>query len=500
MSSTMEGPQDPTHAQARPGQPSSKGLPAPTPLAGKNQPVDWLFVYKFNSASFPGCTDDGVTPAVGSNGIFGGTVQGYPDGHSQQYVYATSKHQALVQGTGCVGATDSDPLGATFGQVYNTPGYFYVLWNDQFYNNPIANMESPWGHAKGMVAWNDDGEGFVLQVSTPSWPASGSSAYPRQNDGNTLGCIKDDDVEVAQHFFALKLTQGDLAVVLQALANASVATNLGQPSIVRNGGPAGIQNLVNQLGKESKSKTCTVAKLSSGVRLISKPSALAAPPWQLVSSKLNSVPLRVASWWASPAIYSTTASTVIACWPAGLGKAGAVEIATSGMWNGKSIGLKGGEGQNFNHAKVGVSTDKKQPLCIFGDMNQQGALCTNYAHPGQKCNSSQNGRGGTFYVLNDQGLFDSLTRLLAGSTAPAKAPDKPASGTSGAGGTKKKRPGTAKTKAASKSRSSTTKTITAKKKVGSTKKAGAKKKTAARRTAPARSAKRKTARKSTTKK
>lgn len=122
----------------------------------------------------------------GSTGIFGGTVEAYTSGHSQQYVFAKSANPTLVKGTECLGGTLTDPLGATFGQIYNNPGYYYVLWNDQFYNNPIKNEDGPWGHSKGMLAWNDDGEGMVLQVSTPSWPASGSSATPRQNDGNTL--------------------------------------------------------------------------------------------------------------------------------------------------------------------------------------------------------------------------------------------------------------------------------------------------------------------------
>jgi Deoxyribonuclease II len=400
-----------------------KKLPAPTPMAGKDQPVDWLFVYKFNAASYPGCTDDGVVPAVGSPGIFGGTVQQYKSGHSQQYVFATNKNPTLVKGEECIGATLNDPLGATFAQVYNNPGYYYVLWNDQFYNNPIKTEGSPMGHSKGMVAWNEDGEGFVLQVSTPSWPASGSKAHPRQNDGNTLGCIIDDDVEVAQHFFAVKINKDDLVLILKAIGNASVVTSTAHPEIVQNGGPADVQELVKALGSEFKSTTCTVDTLSSGITLISKPSALAVPPWQLVSAQLGGLPLRVASWWAEPLIYSTTAGTAIACWPDSLGKPGPVAIATTGTWDGKSIGLTGGEGTNFNHAKLGVSTDSTQPLCIFGDMNQQGALSPGYAYEGQKCSSSQNGRGGTFYVLENKELFASLTALLKGDTAPESGPN-----------------------------------------------------------------------------
>lgn len=398
-------------------------LPAPSPLAGPGQPVDWLFIFKFNSASFPGCTDDGKVPAPGSKGIFGGTVDNYKAGHSQQYVYASSKHATLVKGEGCVGATLTDPLGATFAQVYNNPGYFYVVWNDQFYNNPIESQGAPWGHSKGMVAWNEDGEGFVLQVSTPSWPASASRLHPRKNDGNTLGCIKDDDIEVSQHFFCVKLNKEDLAIVLKALDNSSVVTGDTHPEIVNNGGPADIQALVKELGKESQSKTCTVAKLSTGIQLISKPSLLGVPPWQLISSKLDSLPLRVASWWANPFIYSTDEHTEIPCWPEGEKKPGPVSIATSGEWNGKKIGLTGGEGEDHNHAKIGISTEASKPLCIFGDMNQQGALAPNYAYKGQLCSSSQNGRGGTFYVLENEELFKSLTALLKGDTAPTSGPN-----------------------------------------------------------------------------
>jgi len=404
----------------------------PSPMAGKNTAVDWMFAFKFNAQSFPGCTDDGTTPVVGSEGIFGGTVDTYQSGHSQQYVFATSAAPTLVKGTECLGATLEDPLGATFAQIYNTPGYYFLLWNDQFYDNPIENMDSPWGHSKGMVAWDDDGNGMVLQVSTPSWPASGSAAHPRQNDGNTLGCINDDDIEVSQHFFSLKLTKADLVVVLQALANASVATNLSQQSIVNNGGPDDIQALVNDLGKQSASKQVIVATLSSGVKVISKPSALAVPPWQMISAKLGGVDLRVASWWAAPAIYSTDEGQTPTCWAPGLGTPGVVDIATSGEWNGTGIGLEGGDGPMFNHAKIGISTNAKTPLCIFGDMNQQGALAPNYAHPNQPCSSSQNGRGGTFYVVSNAALWTSLTALLKGASAPIKANDGSTVGGSGA--------------------------------------------------------------------
>jgi hypothetical protein len=189
---------------------------------------------------------------------------------------------------------------------------------------------------------------------------------------------------------------------------------------VQNGGPANIRALVNGLGKVTTGTTCSVTPLSTGVQIISKPSNLQVPPWQMISAKLSGLPLRVASWWQPPAIYSSAAGAVPGCWASGLGAPGAVAIATTGTWNGISIGLEGGDGTNFNHAKIGISTDPTKPICIFGDMNQQGALAPNYASPGQTCDSSQNGRGGTFYVLSNPGLFASLTQLLSGSTAPVK--------------------------------------------------------------------------------
>jgi Deoxyribonuclease II len=418
-------------------------LPPPTPLAGPNEPVDWMFAYKFNDASFPGW-DNGELPPYGTPGIFGGTVDDYPEGLSQQYVFATSKNPALVKGKGPIGNTLTDPLGATFAQVYHQPGYFYVLWNDQFYGNPDVDGNSPKGHSKGMAAWNADGEGFVLQVSTPSWPASGcynisrnsqktidavknkksitvdGKTKPAELDYNTLGCVDDDDVEVAQHFFCLKLTKDDLVNVLKGLVNASVATDPTIPAICNNGGPADVQALVKSMGNLSASTSIFTAQLSSGVQLISKPSKMAVPPWQMISAQLNGLSLRVISWWAAPKIYSTKAGEVPPCWAPGLGTPGDVDIALTGSWAGVSITLLGENGRGSNHAKIGISKDPKKPICIFGDENQQGAIQSGVnkdSGKAQKCISSQNGRGGTFYVLNNTGLFKSLTKLFDGRTA-----------------------------------------------------------------------------------
>lgn len=380
----------------------------PVPLLEKGHPVKWWLVFKLNAGTFPDC-------GGGTRGCpFGGTVQKYKD--AQQYLFASNESPTLKQGSGCAGDTDTDPIGATFDQVYNG-SFYYLIWNDQFYDDPVIKgctkeCGSPWGHSKGLLAWNDAGNGFVMQVSTPSWPAAGSKGHPRKTDGNTLGCVKDDDVMVSQHFFALTLNKNDVISVLKALENASVVTDPSNPQIVSNGGPQDIQQLVKGLGSKSASKKFLTFSLSNGVQLISKPSHLNVPPWQMVSAILGGVSLRAATWWASPEIPTTKASTAVKCWDDSLSKPGAVEIATSGTWNGTKIGLTGGASPDHNHAKIGVSLSGSKSYSIFGDMNQQGSLS------GPNCNSSQNGRGGLFYVISNAALSKSVKGLITGDTAP----------------------------------------------------------------------------------
>ncbi len=340
----------------------------PSPLLKAGQPVDWWFTFKFNSKTAADCSNN-VQRAC----TFGGTVQSSYKEWGLQYAYASS--------------------------------------SDQFYGDPIPNADSPAGHSKGILAWDAKGNGVVMQVSTPSWPGSGSAKFPRKL-GNTLGCIQgDNDILVSQHFFSLKLDPADVVAVLTALANASVATNLSKPQIANIGGPAPIVAAAKLLGKHSASKTPTKVTLSSGVVLISKPSELNVPPWQMVSGLLSSEPLRAATWWTKPEIPTTKSSTPVECWDSSLGTPGAVEIATSGTWNGASIGLEGMADPEGNHAKIGISTGTHK-YAIFGDMNQQGSL-----NP-PKCGSSQDGRGGMFFVVENDGLFNTVSALIKGATAP----------------------------------------------------------------------------------
>jgi hypothetical protein len=49
-------------------------------------------------------------------------------------------------------------------------------------------------------------------------------------------------------------------------------------------------------------------------------------------------------------------------------------------------------------------------------MNQQGTV------HGPMCSSSQNGRGGLFYVMDNPALFEALGNLVKGDTAPQADP------------------------------------------------------------------------------
>ena len=380
-------------------------------MLAEAHPVDWWFVFKLNAAIFPGCAGNAERTC-----IFGGEpVDSKPFG--QQFVYASSEEPQLQEGSDCAGDTQSDPIGATYSQAYFGSAN-YVVWNDQFYDDPkIAGCnkfcDAPWGHSKGILAWDDSGAGFVMQVSTPDWPAAGSKNSPRKSDGNTLGCIaKDNNVKVSQHFFALRLNKDDVIKVVTALQNSSVVTDVSNPQVVRNGGPDEIKSVVAKLGVRSDSKTFTKVSLSTGVQLISKPSALLVPPWQMVSAVLGGISLRTATWWANPdRIYTTTATSTVTCWNNTLPKPGPVEIATTGQWDGKQFGLIAGGGANLNHAKIGVALSGSRDYAIFGDMNQEGSLSGN-------CDSHQNSRGGLFFVVDNANLSTGLQELMSGDTAP----------------------------------------------------------------------------------
>ena len=391
----------------------AQSLPAPLMQKGAS-PVDWWFIFKFNTKSFPGCVANTKRAC-----IFGGDIQDYPKGFGLQSISASSANPVLHNDNGCLGESTDDPIGATFDEIYK--GTFnYVIWNDQFYDDPdlpICKHKTfcapPWGHSKGVLAWNDQGEGLVMQVSTPNWPGSGSPGFPRSN-GNTLGCLTDNDGKpqnnawVSQHFFALRLNKSDVVAVLHGLQRASVVTeaNAGpgsQSQIIRNGGPDDIQKLVSELGRLSDDTSVLSSTLSSGVQIISKPPKLVVPPWQMVSAVLGGVPLTVATWLTGTHKIDDTKRGRPQCWDQALGIPDAVTNADTGTWLKKIFGLTGGASPDRNHAKIAVSTPAK--YAIFGDLNQEGTLS-------EPCDVSQNTRGGMFFVVENATLSASLGRLM----------------------------------------------------------------------------------------
>jgi hypothetical protein len=90
---------------------SAQPASAPSPLLATGHPVNWWFVFKFNTESFPDC--GGTAPKAC---LFGGTVQTYKQ-YSRQFAYASSDNHTLQQGGGCLGDSTADPLDATFNQV-----------------------------------------------------------------------------------------------------------------------------------------------------------------------------------------------------------------------------------------------------------------------------------------------------------------------------------------------------------------------------------------------
>jgi len=177
--------------------------------------------------------------------------------------------------------------------------------------------------------------------------------------------------------------------------------------------PQDIDQIVATLGRQSGDKAYLDQILSSHVRLIAKPSALHVPPWQFVSSVLGGESLLTATWWATPRIDSTRSAADVHCWDQTLPTPpGRVDVATAASWENVPVAFTGGP----NHAKIGVSLGGHH-YAIFGDLNQQGQLGDAANPNGPHCNSSQNGRGGMFFVVTDPTLQNGITKLIAGKIA-----------------------------------------------------------------------------------
>ena len=420
----------------------------PVPLDAAGRAADWWFVFKGNAQKFPGCKTDAARKCQ-----FGGSkIQGKPWG--TQYGFAKAGDTVLAEGPDCLGDSPGDPLSRTFAEIYNGAAH-YVIWNDQFHNDPQPDRNVPWGHSKGFIAWDRNGDGFVVQGTTPGWPIAGRPNLDKGKGGNTLGCTFGDDVEYSQDFFAVRLSKADLLIVIEAMGVASVVTDPNDlqlvdtgvtPEAIRNQSkPANVSdaewevaNKVAMLNVVSKAATVYKAALSvrSGViTVIAKPPAVVAPPWQIVSAELGAIDLRVANWSGpAPSIGSKTSSPMITCWDKSLpAHYGTVEIAATGRLFGQVVGLDAPgaadvgtdasgqplhlEGPDHNHAKFAIS--KTGNISIFGDMNQQGLA--SYVKDQSECGVHQDARGGMFFVLDDANMHKVLASVFDdGFTLPFK--------------------------------------------------------------------------------
>lgn len=143
------------------------------------------------------------------------------------------------------------------------------------------------------------------------WNGLPMQGHPPRKDGNSPGCVTDNDVKVSQHFVASSSPRMSVIKVLRALQKAAVVTDPGISRIVKNGDLP-----------------------------ISR--ALYPPPA------------------ARPPIPPSTAGT------GNLGTPGPVEIATTGQRGGTTIGLKAGPEVDANHAKIGCPRTRHNLMSYSG--------------------------------------------------------------------------------------------------------------------------------------
>merc|ERR1712064_74908 len=95
---------------------------------------------------------------------------------------------------------------------------------------------------------------------------------PRAEQGNTLGCVEDDDVKVSQHLFALRLSAADTKAVLQSLQRASVVTDPSNEQLVKlTDSPDDLSAIAKSLGQiDDNVEPLDVTLSVENIRLISK--------------------------------------------------------------------------------------------------------------------------------------------------------------------------------------------------------------------------------------
>lgn len=287
------------------------------------------------------------------------------------YLYADARRPAFQHfralGLGCLGQGGDDPLSHTLRQLHDSKDEpYWALFNDQL--NGIARSavnrssaicsggDAFSAHAKGAVGFRADSGGFFLQTSTPDFP----DPTPAAGEGFVrLGCQVDNNVQFAQHAFAMSLDMTQLDALGDALQTARLCSRnfygaadeelgalLASKTLARDGANAtAFRALYDALlnpqlpPKEHSAALNVTLKRTDGaasqkmtkehssvfveadgeslpaldsrlrheaalgaedevVRVLVKSPRAAVPPWALVAESLES-DMSVASWWDS---------------------------------------------------------------------------------------------------------------------------------------------------------------------------------------------------------
>jgi hypothetical protein len=348
------------------------------PLDGDGNAVDWWFLLKLPQ---------------GATSLCSGTVSpGCQYWQTQRaggvcYLYADSNHPTLqlynkLGFDNLVGP--NNPVTRTLNQI---TGKSYIIWNDQGSKTSkpgtYPDKGAPTAHSKGAAAFGST-SGFVMNVSTPNFP---------DPDLFTVGCQQDDNVEVSQHFFCFSLKKDGMTSWAQSIANA-------QLSVIAKNNWTGFADTT--VGGHSTTQTLRTFS-NVPIQLIVKGSKDFFIPWDYVTNSIASG-VNALSWYASP----TTPPIPLGFNSSCLYKTPAnynINIVTSlttpdGTYSWCGQGEANG---SYNHAKLGIGIS---PIVITGSMNMQGDITV------AGCESSQMGRGGEFYALQSQELWDSLGQVF----------------------------------------------------------------------------------------
>ena len=351
------------------------------PLDGNGAPVDWWFLLKLpQGAPCAGC----AAPCGNADRKTGSC-----------YLYADSNNPTLRMHTAlkfdCLSGPNN-PATRTLRQAAPQ----MLVWNDQATDTSIPgkyadNCSAPKAHSKG-AAYMSNGNGFILNTSTPNFP---------DPDSSTLGCQSTNNTLVSQHMFCFAVDAANMdkwrAAVTAARLCVIASKNFEYSAPATPRLPTQDVDIRTVKGMD--------------IRLLVKSAADDYIPWDMVARRLGSN-LSVLSWYASPRTAPLCAGAPSACLAdSATTAANSVGIVTKITLPDKSFSWCGRGLPNglSNHAKVAVSTGA-DPWVVAGSMNMQGTL-------DDTCESSQLGRGGEFYAFRHPALHASLSALFTACDA-----------------------------------------------------------------------------------